>query len=395
MIGEIRRRMAHGAARGEPSPEIARVVRASGAALGAEDIAALAARVAERTHGAGPLQALLDEPGVSDVLVDGTGTVWVDRGAGLEVRRVDLGGPAQVRALAVRLAAAGGRRLDDAEPLVDARLPDGTRLHAVLPPIAVDGPLLSLRVLRRAAFPLDALVASGSVAPLVARTLVGLVLRRANVLISGATGTGKTTLLAALLALVPPEQRVVCLEESGELDPDHPHVVRLVSRRPNVEGAGQVDLTRLVRESLRMRPDRIVLGECRGAEVREVLGALTTGHEGSWATVHANAAQDVPARLEAMGALAGMSPAAVAAQAGAALDAVVHVRRDGGRRRVAQLGAVRREGAGLRVEEVLAVDETGTLRAGRGWPDFARRWEDGDGTRFPSAGTPGGVGTTA
>ena len=307
----------------------------------------------------------------------------------------DLGGPAQVRALAVRLAAAGGRRLGDAEPLVDARLPDGTRLHAVLPPIAVDGPLLSLRVLRRAAFPLDALVASGSVAPLVARTLVGLVLRRANLLISGATGTGKTTLLAALLALVPPEQRVVCLEESGELDPDHPHVVRLVSRRPNVEGAGQVDLTRLVRESLRMRPDRIVLGECRGAEVREVLGALTTGHEGSWATVHANAAQDVPARLEAMGALAGMSPAAVAAQAGAALDAVVHVRRDGGRRRVAQLGAVRREGAGLRVEEVLAVDETGTLRAGRGWPEFARRWEAGDGTRFPAAGAPGGVGATA
>ncbi|WP_372592914.1 TadA family conjugal transfer-associated ATPase [Actinotalea sp.] len=386
LLAEVRRRLAHGTARGEPVADVERAVREAGAALGAEDIAALAARVGSATRGAGPLQRLLDEPGVSDVLVDGTGRVWADRGSGLEERPVDLGGADQIRALAVRLAAAGGSRLDDAAPLVDARLPDGTRLHAVLPPIAVDGPLLSLRVLRRSAYPLDALVRSGSVAPVVAATLVGLVRNRANVLVSGATGTGKTTLLAALLALVPPDERVVCLEESGELDPDHPHVVRLVARRPNVEGVGEVDLARLVREALRMRPDRIVLGECRGAEVREVLAALSTGHEGSWATLHATAAQDVPARLEAMAALAGMSREAVVAQAGAALDAVVHLRRDAGRRRVAQIGRVLREGAALRVEEVVAVGADGTVRTAPGWEGFVRRW-GGD----PAASGPDGA----
>lgn len=342
--------------------------------LEADDIAALAARVGTRAQGAGALQVLLDEPGVSDVLVNGPGAVWVDRGSGLERCEVDVGDRAEVRALAVRLAAVGGQRLDDASPVVDARLPDGTRLHAVLPPLAVDGPVISLRVLRRAAFPLDVLVRSGSVAPVVATVLSGLVRRRANVLVSGATGTGKTTLLAGLLALVPHEERIVCLEESGELDPDHPHVVRLVARRPNVEGVGEVDLTRLVREALRMRPDRIVLGECRGAEVREVLAALSTGHEGSWATLHAHTAEEVPARLAALAALAGMSPATVAAQAGGALDAVVHLRRDGGRRRVAQLGEVAREGGELVVREVLAVDPDGAVRQGDGWAAFARRW---------------------
>ncbi len=339
-----------------------------------EDIAALAARVGGRGRGAGPLQVLLDEPGVSDVLVNGPGAVWVDRGSGLQRSAVDVGGPAEVRALAVRLAAVGGQRLDDASPVVDARLLDGTRLHAVLPPVAVDGPVISLRVLRKAALPLDVLVRTGSVAPLVATVLGGLVRRRANVLVSGATGTGKTTLLAGLLALVPHDERIVCLEESGELDPDHPHVVRLVARRPNVEGAGEVDLSRLVREALRMRPDRIVLGECRGAEVREVLAALSTGHEGSWATLHAHTAEDVPARLAALAAMAGMSPSMVAAQAGGALDAVVHLRRDGGRRRVAQVGAVVREGGELLVHEVLAVDTEGLVRHGAGWPAFARRW---------------------
>ena len=246
--------------------------RRHGAARGDDDIAARAARVGGRNQGAGPLQALLDEVGVSDVLVNGPGSVWVDCGSGLERRDVDVGSHGDLRALAVRLAAVGGQRLDDASPVVDARLPDGTRLHAVLPPLAVDGPVLSLRVLRRSALPFAALVASGSIAPAAAAALTGLVHSRANVLISGATGTGKTTLLAGLLALVPHDERIVCLEESGELDPDHPHVVRLVARRPNVEGVGSVDLTRLVREALRMRPDRIVLGECRGAEVTALLG---------------------------------------------------------------------------------------------------------------------------
>lgn len=325
-----------------------------------------------QVRGAGALAALVADPLVSDVLVNGPRDVWVDRGRGLEAVECDVG---DVRALAVRLAAAGGARLDDAAPVADARLPDGTRLHAVLPPVAADGALVSLRTLRRRAFALAELVAAGSVHPTVAEVLRGLVARRANVLVTGGTGTGKTTLLACVLSLVPASERVVCIEEAVELAPDHPHVVHLVARRANVEGAGEVGPAALVRHALRMRPDRIVLGEARGAEVREVLTALNTGHEGGWATVHANAVGDLPARLEALGALAGLDRAAVAAQATSALDAVVHLRRDGGHRWVAEVGAVVREsGDRWSVDPVLAVDVGGTPVPGPGWPRFAQRW---------------------
>jgi pilus assembly protein CpaF len=343
-------------------------------------------------RGVGPLAALLAEPGVSDVLVNGPRDVWVDRGRGLEPVDVDVG---DVRALAVRLAAVGGARLDDAAPVADARLPGGVRLHAVLPPLAADGPVVSLRVLRRRAFDLAELVAAGSLHPAVAEILRALVARRANLLVSGGTGSGKTTLLATLLSLVPPDERIVCIEEAVELAPAHPHVVHLQARRANVEGAGEVTLAELVRHALRMRPDRVVLGECRGAEVREVLTALNTGHDGGCATVHANAPEDVPARLAALGALAGMAPEAVALQAISALDAVVHVRRGpDGRRRVAQVAAVADGGpaaadgapgaagpgpgraawAGWRVVPVLSVDEAGRAVAAPGWPAFAARW---------------------
>ena len=354
--------------------ELGALVRDLGGVLGEQDLVALAAAVRAEVVGAGPLQALLDEPGVSDVLVNGPRSVWVDRGRGLEACDVDLGDAARVRALAVRLAAAGGQRLDDAAPVADARLPDGSRLHAVLPPVAGDGALISLRTLRPRAFTLTELVAAGSVAPLVAEVLEALVARRANLLVSGATGSGKTTLLSCLLSLVPPDERIVCIEEAGELGPDHPHVVRLLARRPNVEGAGEVDLAALVRHALRMRPDRIVLGECRGAEVREVLTALNTGHDGGCATVHANAVEDVPARLTALAALAGLSDDALAAQAASALHAVVHLRRDGGLRYVAQVGAVRRGPTGLVVERVLGIGPDGVVSPGPGWAGFAGRW---------------------
>jgi pilus assembly protein CpaF len=265
--------------------------------------------------------------------------VWVER-SGRLVRTGDrLGSPADVRALAVRLAAAGGRRLDDAAPAVDARLPDGTRLHAVLPPLAGPCAVLSLRAVRARPFTLDELVAGGTVPPPVAPVLRALVDARANVLVTGSTGSGKTTLLATLLSLVPADQRIVVVEEAGELRPDHPHVLHLACRQANADGAGEVGLPRLVREALRMRPDRLVLGECRGAEVREVLTALNTGHEGGFATLHANAAADVPARLEALGALAGLGRDALGALAVAAFDAVLHLRRAPGGALVGRAGA--------------------------------------------------------
>mgnify|MGYP002744280910 CR=1 FL=1 len=297
---------------------------------GAGGLARLNRHVRADVEGAGPmLQPLLETEGVTDVLV-GAGCTWIDRGRGLEkIAEVALP-EAQTRALAVRMAASCGRRLDDACPVVDATLPDGTRLNAVLPPLSADGTLICLRTKRRSAFTLGQLVEAGTVAPGLDSVLAALIESRASCLITGATGTGKTTLLAALLGLVSATERIVCIEEAAELRPDHPHVLHLQERGDNVQGVGAVPMSALVRTALRMRPDRIVLGECRGPEVRDMLTALNTGHEGGWATLHANSPADVPARLTALGALAGLDETAVAAQAVSALDAVIHLRRSGG-----------------------------------------------------------------
>ncbi|NJC73968.1 TadA family conjugal transfer-associated ATPase [Planosporangium thailandense] len=280
---------------------------------------------AHGASGVGGLMALLAQADVTDVLVNGA-DVWVDRGAGLQRAGVWLGPPADVRRLAQRLAAAAGRRLDEGSPFVDARLPDGTRLHAVLPPIARDGPYLSLRTLRRRAFTLPELVAAGSLDVEAAALLAAIVAARLAYLVAGGTGAGKTTLLATLLSLVPPTERIVVVEDAAELRPAHPHVVALEGRPPNIEGAGAVTLRDLVRQALRMRPDRLIVGECRGAEVIDLLGALNTGHEGGAGTLHANSSADVPARLEALGLLGGVPREALHAQIVAALQVVLQVR---------------------------------------------------------------------
>lgn len=374
LVDAVRARLAR-----EPGPvtpeRLDAALRDTGAVVGSAAVDQVARLLRAELAGAGPLQALLDDPDVTDVVVNGPQDVWAERAGALQPVPIDLGDPAAVRMLAVRLAATGGQRLDDARPTADARLPDGTRLHAVLPPVADGCTLLSLRVVRHRPFTLADLVDGGTLAPGVDAVLAALVAARANLLISGATGTGKTTLLSTLLSLVDPAERIVCIEESGELTPQHPHVVRLLVRRANVEGAGEITLTDLVRESLRMRPDRVVLGECRGPEVREVLGALNTGHDGGATTVHANAAQDIPARLEALGALAGMTREAVAAQAVSALHAVIHLRRLGGRRRVTEIAVVGRDpGNGtLTVEPAVLSPPGGVATAGPGWSRLADR----------------------
>ena len=373
-LDAVRTRLgSHAASDGSLGVAVEAAARDAGAVLGSSALRSVTRTVRDELFGAGRLQVLLDDPDVTDVLVNGPRDVWVERAGRLGRADVDLGGADDVRALAVRLAAAGGQRLDDASPAVDARLPDGTRLHAVLPPVAGACALISLRVVRSRAFTVEQLVASGTLAPTLVPVVRALVATRANLLISGATGSGKTTLLAALLSLVPHDERLVVVEEAGELAPAHPHVVRLVARHANIDGAGRVDLTDLVRHALRMRPDRIVLGECRGAEVREVLAALNTGHDGGCATVHANAAADVPARLEALAALAGMSREAVAAQAASAFDAVLHLRRSD-RRYVAEVGVVRRGEAGeLEVACALRVDPSGSTVPGPAWSALADR----------------------
>lgn len=300
--------------------------------------------------GAGPLEALLAAPGVTDVLVNGPGSVWVDDGGGLRRAAVGFSGEPAVRALAQRLAGAAGRRLDDASPFVDAVLPDGTRLHAVLPPI-VPATTLSLRVLARHPLSLAALAGLGAMPTEVADLLRAVVAARLAVVVTGGTGAGKTTLLGALLGEAAACDRLVVIEDAPELVVDHPHVVRLVTRGANIEGAGAVGLRELVRQALRMRPDRLVVGEFRGAEMVELLVALNTGHEGSAGTLHANSAADVPARFLALGALAGLPGAAVTSLVASAVDLVVHLRRDrSGLRRVAELALLGRVGDELTVE---------------------------------------------
>jgi pilus assembly protein CpaF len=307
---------------------VAAAVRAEPGAslLGETTLRQVTGRLAGDMIGAGRLAPLLADPSVTDVLVNGV-EVWVDRGSGLRRVPGTLGDEAEVRRLAQRLASSSGRRLDDASPFVDARLPDGTRLHAVLPPIGRNGPYLSLRTFRQRAFTVEELVACGTVDPGAARLLAAVVAARLPYLVTGGTGTGKTTVLSTLLSLAPPAERLVIVEDAAELRPAHPHVVSLQARMSNVEGAGEVTLRDLVRQALRMRPDRLVVGECRGAEIVDLLGALNTGHDGGAATLHANSPADVPARLEALGLLGGIPRAALHALVLAALRVVIHLQR--------------------------------------------------------------------
>ncbi|WP_433552392.1 TadA family conjugal transfer-associated ATPase [Micromonospora zamorensis] len=309
---------------------IVSAVRAEPTAAVLGDTAVL--RIADRVHddlvGAGPLAPLLADPEVTDVLVNGT-RVWVDRGSGLQQVAVPVGSVEDVRRLAQRMISSAGRRLDDGSPYADARLPDGTRLHAVLPPVATEGPYLSLRTFRHRPFTLDELVRQGTVPRPVAPLLAAVVAARLAYLVTGGTGSGKTTLLNTLLGMVPATERIVLVEDAAELRPGHPHVVGLQARTANVEGSGVVSLGDLVRQALRMRPDRLVVGECRGGEVVDLLAALNTGHDGGAGTLHANTPSDVPARLEALGMLGGLPRAALHAQVAAALQVLFQVRRGG------------------------------------------------------------------
>ena len=368
LLEGVRRRVAAG---GSP-PTVAAVAAAlreeGGALRGDAELLTVLRLLQSEIVGAGPLEPLLRDPLVTDVLVNAPDAVWVDRGEGLERTAVRFPDDAAVRRLAQRLAAPTGRRLDDAQPWVDARLPGGVRLHAVLPPVAPGGTCLSLRVARPRVFSLPELVAAGSV-PVDGAVLLGrLIASRAAFLVTGGTGTGKTTLLSALLSLVDPGDRLLLVEDAGELAPAHPHVVRLEARPPNLEGAGEVSLRDLVRQALRMRPDRVVVGEVRGAEVVDLLAALNTGHEGGCGTLHANSARDVPARLEALAAVAGLDRAALHSQLASGLRLAVHLVRDRrtGGRRVAEVCALVRGADGLVVAEPAWSWDGGALGGARG-----------------------------
>ncbi len=348
LIDRVRERLAAESAPLRPSVVAAAIRAESGGVLGDAEVLTNLRVLQTELTGAGILEPLLCAD-TTDVLVTAPDAVWVDDGNGLRRTDIQFTDEAAVRRLAQRLALAAGRRLDDAQPWIDGHLTGmGTsqfavRLHAILPPLAPGGTCLSLRVLRPATQDLPALARAGTIAPDAAELVDRIIAARLAYLVTGGTGAGKTTLLAATLGAVSADERIVCVEDAAELAPRHPHLVNLVARAANVEGVGEVTVRDLVRQALRMRPDRIVVGEVRGAEVVDLLAALNTGHDGGAGTVHANRPSEMPARLEALAAPGGLDRAALHSQLAAAVQVVLHVRRlHNGSRRLDEVAVLSR-----------------------------------------------------
>ena len=311
--------------------------------LSAESRSLIAQRISERALGSGPLERLLRDPQVDEILVSGTSPIWIERGGRLVQTEASFESEDQLRLTIERLLAPTGRRVDEAEPLCDARLPDGSRINVVLPPLAVDGPALSIRRFRPRGFTAAQIVEIGSWSPELAELLTDEVEARHNILVCGGTGSGKTTTLAAIAGLLGPNERVVTVEDTAELKLELNHVVRLEGRPASIEGRGEVSIRRLVRNALRMRPDRIIVGEVRGGEALDMLIALATGHDGSLTTIHAGSPEEALRRLETLALMAdvGLPHAAIRAQVAEAIDLVVLQLRDrSGLRRVARVDRV-------------------------------------------------------
>lgn len=353
------------------------IMRLKDPGKGIGDVGSALEELDARLNGLGEVLApLLRLPGITDILVNST-RVWVDCGQGVEPIDDGFSSEEEVRALAITMAAICGKRLDDAMPIVDGILPMGVRVHAVIPPLSGEGTIISLRIPARGGLTLEQMRKGASIDDTTQQILSRMLEVRCNVLISGATGSGKTTLLSALLSSISVNERLICIEEMSELNPAHPHVVHLQARQANTQGRGEVSLSELVRAAMRMRPDRIILGECRGGEVRDIMSALNTGHRGSFATIHANTPAEVLARLSALGALAGMSAEATYVQARAAFDLVVHMERSVGSsgntgRRVAQIGVFGLERGELTCSCAYRIDRRGRGSTGPAWEELRR-----------------------
>lgn len=325
--------------------------------------------------GLGPLEPLLADPGISDILVNGPHQTWVERRGKLERSAVRFDDDAHLRRVIDRIVSRIGRRVDEMSPMVDARLPDGSRVNAVIPPLAIDGASLSIRRFGTDALTMPELVRLQALTPGMAELICALVQSRLNVLVSGGTGSGKTTLLNAMSASIPGSERIITIEDAAELQLQQPHVVRLESRPPNIEGEGEVSQRALLRNSLRMRPDRIILGEVRGAEVLDMLQAMNTGHDGSMTTLHANSPRDALTRLEHMLGMAGLQLDArsVRQQIGSALSVVIQVSRlsDGQRKIISLQEITGTEGDVISMQEIFHFEQTGIDAEGRVCGQFA------------------------
>jgi pilus assembly protein CpaF len=329
----------------------------------------IARRIEDEVLGHGPLEQLLADPTISDILVNGPNQVFVERGGKLERTEVRFHDDQHLLNIIDRIVSAVGRRVDESSPMVDARLADGSRVNAIIPPLALNGPVLSIRRFGVELLTIEDLLAGGSLTPAVAEVLRGVISARLNIVISGGTGAGKTTLLNIVSSFIPRDERIVTIEDSAELQLQQPHVVRLETRSPNIEGRGEVTQRDLVRNSLRMRPDRIVIGEVRGAEALDMLQAMNTGHDGSLTTVHANTPRDAFGRIETMVSLAGLTfpVKALRAQMAAAINVVIQVERgEDGRRRMVSLQEVNgMEGDIITMSEIFTFRRSGIGEHGK------------------------------
>jgi pilus assembly protein CpaF len=358
---ELRERLVREAALppegGDAAQRIAALVEREAALLGEHERATLRRLVTERSLGLGPLEALLADPRVEEVMVNGPHRVYVERAGRVEPTGVSFASEAELRHAIERILAPLGRRVDEAEPLCDARLADGSRVNVVLPPLALDGPLLTIRRFRPGGMSPDELVASGTLDRALCTLLADCVRARLTILVSGGTGSGKTTTLGALSRFIPAHERIVTIEDAAELRLRQPHVVRLETRPASLEGRGEVTIRRLVKNALRMRPDRIVVGEIRDGAALDMLSAMSSGHDGSLSTVHAGSPEEALRRVETLALMAGVAlpHAAVRELVAGAIDLVVHQRREpDGRRRVVAVSEVVRARDGGVARELFA-----------------------------------------
>jgi pilus assembly protein CpaF len=349
--------------RGDLRALVERLLSEEGAAINEGERRQLCQDIQHEVLGFGPLELLLADPTVSDILVNTHRIVYVERAGRLERTNVRFNDEAHLLKIIDKIVSRVGRRIDESSPMVDARLPDGSRVNAIIPPLAIDGPLLSIRRFAVVPLRMDDLLRLKALTPEMAEIVAGLVKSKVNILISGGTGTGKTTFLNVLSGYIPISERIVTIEDAAELQLQQPHVVRLETRPPNIEGKGEVTQRALVRNSLRMRPDRIVIGEVRGGEVVDMLQAMNTGHEGSMTTVHANTSRDALIRLESMIGMAGLSvpPKVMRQQISSAISVVLQLGRlsDGKRKVVSLQEIVGMEGDIITMQEIFHFEQAG------------------------------------
>ncbi|MCL4746885.1 MAG: CpaF family protein [Burkholderiaceae bacterium] len=347
---------------------VERLLSESGLALNAAERKQIVKDIQYEVLGLGPIEPLLADTSVSDILVNTYSQVYVERNGRLQLTDIHFDSDEHLLKIIDKIVSRIGRRIDESSPMVDARLPDGSRVNAIIPPLAIDGPILSIRRFAVVPLRMDDLIKLHSVTPEIAELLGAMVRAKLNILISGGTGTGKTTLLNVLSGYIPHSERIVTIEDAAELQLQQPHVIRLETRPPNIEGKGEVTQRALVRNSLRMRPDRIIVGEVRGAETLDMLQAMNTGHEGSMVTVHANAPRDALTRLENMLGMAGMQlpPKAMRQQIASALTAIVQIARlsDGKRKLVSLSELTGMEGDIISMQEIFTFKQTGIDPAG-------------------------------